>query len=157
LPGAAVAVITKSIGLSETFKPKSERFIAPVCSVRIVHVPVKPVKGMVIGTLVIVPITFPNVSVSVPLIVPTALITPFVNEKLVVVRVPVKVPTPAITCMIAVVNDPVTGCAFDGTGIARNGKPTIIKAINTVRKFRRSDIVLLLKVAFRNEREYLRL
>jgi hypothetical protein len=102
--------MTKSIGLSETFKPRTDRLIAPVCNVSSVHVPVNPVSGMVMGWFVMVPVTFPAVSVNVPVIVPTALITPFANVKLVVVSVPVKVPTPGITCMIAVVRPPPAGC-----------------------------------------------
>ena len=42
-------MITKSIGLNEMFRPNSDRLIAPVCKVRIVHVPVNPVKGIVTG------------------------------------------------------------------------------------------------------------
>jgi len=144
LPGAAVAVITKSIGLSETFKPKTERFIAPVCNVRIVQVPVKLVKGMVIVWFTIV-VTFPAISVKVPVIVPTALRMPFTNVKLLVVSVPVKVPTPGMTYMIAVVNDPPPGCATAGAVVTPSGKATIIKAMNRPISLRRSNMFVLLQ------------
>jgi hypothetical protein len=63
----------------------------------------------------------PSKAVSVPLIVPTALTTPFTIAKLVTVNVPAKVPTPGITCMIAVVKDPVVG----GGAADTVGAPTI--------------------------------
>jgi len=136
-----VAVITKSIGLRETFKPNTERFIAPVCSVRIVQVPVNPVSGVVTAWFVIVASTFPALSVSVPVIVPTALRTPFTSVKLVVVSVPVNVPTPGITCMIAVVSDPPPGCANAGAVVTAKGKASIITAINKPISLRLSSIV----------------
>jgi hypothetical protein len=70
-----------------------------------VQVPVKPVRGIVIGAFVTV-CTTPATDVKVPVSVPTALITPFANVKPEVVRVPVKVPTPAIV-WITLVTRPV--------------------------------------------------
>jgi hypothetical protein len=77
--------------------------------------------------------------VRVPLILPTPLITPFTSEKLDTVKVPAKLPTPAMVCMIEVVKDPVVGA---GAGDAV-GAPTITidaitnnKAIATAPIFR---------------------
>src|ERR1700719_1230307 len=130
LPGAAVAVITKSIGLRETFKPSKVRSMAPVCSVRIVQVPVKLARGMLIAWLVIVPTTPPAVLVNVPVMVPTAFTTPFTKLKLFTVNEPVNVPILGITCMIAVVSDPLAG---GGTaGIADAGAATIAAGRTTI-------------------------
>ena len=52
---------------------------------------------------------------------PLAMTTPFTIAKLVTVNVPAKVPTPGITCMIAVVKDPVVG----GGAADAVGAPTI--------------------------------
>jgi len=120
LPGAAVAVITRSIGASETLSPSRLRAIAPVCSVRMVQLPVKLDNGNDIAWFVMV-LTVPSKAVSVPLIVPTALTTPLTSAKPVVVNVPAKVPTPGITCMIEVVKDPVVG----GGAADAVGAPTI--------------------------------
>jgi hypothetical protein len=85
--------------------------------VRIVQVPAILVMGSVTGRFVTVPMTLPVTLVSVPEMVPTALITPFTSVKLLVVRVPLKVPTPGITCKIEVTNDPLGGGAADvGSG-----------------------------------------
>ena len=89
--------MTRSMGLSETLRPRSDRLITPTCKVRIVHVPVKPVNGIDMGTFVSVPRTCPAGLVRVPEIVPTALMTPFSVVKLDTVKVPANVPTPVIT------------------------------------------------------------
>jgi len=117
LPGAAVAVINKSIGLNDTLSPSKLRLIAPVCSVRIEQVPEILVIGKVTGKLVTVPMTLPVVPVNVPEIVPTALMTPFTSVKLVVVSVPVNVPTPGMTCRMAVLNEPEGGGGAADMGI----------------------------------------
>jgi hypothetical protein len=95
-----------------------------------VQVPVTLDKGMVIAAFVSVPTTLPAVSVSFPLMVPTALSTPFTTLMLVTVSVPVKVPTPAIVCMIAVVNDPPADGAR-AAGIADAGAAITIAGITT--------------------------
>ncbi len=104
-----MAVITRSMGLSVIFRPRSATFIAPVCKVKMVHVPVKLASGMLTGWFVTLAITVPALLVTLPVIVPTALMTPFVRVKVLVVKFPVNVPTFGITCIIVVVSEPTAG------------------------------------------------
>lgn len=75
-------------------------------------------------------------SVNVPVRVPSELTTPFTKRNPVVVSVPANVPTPGMTCMIAVVNDPPAGAAVAGVTIT-NGKANKVSAMNSARNVRR--------------------
>ena len=108
--------------------------IVSLCNVRVVQVPVKLANITVTGCALIVAVTFPAVPVNCPLIVPIALIAPFVSVKLLVVNMPVKVPTPAITCIMAVPADSTVAegvCAGAGAEISAIDRAKIINAINT--------------------------
>jgi len=80
----------------------------------------------------------PTSGVNVPEIVPTALMTPFTNEKLVVVSVPANVPTPGIAWTILVTNPvPAGGAAAAGAGTISIDAVTIPTAISGARKLLR--------------------
>ena len=89
-------MITTSIGDSDAVVPDgngAEKLIGPLCNVRVVQVPVK-LSNITVTAAAVTAVTFPVVPVNCPLIVPIALIVPFVSVKVLVVNIPVKVPSP---------------------------------------------------------------
>ena len=130
--GSADAMITTSIGDSDAVVPDgngAEKLIGPLCNARVVQVPVKLANISVTGAELIVAVTSPAVPVNCPLIIPVALIAPFVTVKVLVVNIPVKVPTPAITCIMAVPAEATGGaCAGAGAVISAIDRAAIMNA-----------------------------